>query len=302
MNATARLATLLLVPLGLTGCFDIEQGLVLEKDLSGRASTRVVIDMEQIVETVARLKKQMSGEEGEPTKEELAEARKELEEKQAQERAEMAEKAVAERAKLEASLPEGVRLTDYEQKIEGLRVVVRMGFAFDHVSKLSRIELPADDEEGGDEEAPPGMPGVPAAKPMKKPFEGLVVEELEGGLVRVTMKPENPASELTREPPAAPEGEGGGMGGMGDGMEGLGGALDGMKDMMMAALKGMKVAIKIESTSMQVVETNALTRKDKAAHWDLDLGKLMALEPAELEKARAAGEKGGDAPFVVFRR
>ncbi|MCO5171224.1 MAG: hypothetical protein M9894_33395 [Planctomycetes bacterium] len=302
MNFTARLAASTLLALGLTGCFEIEQGLVLEQDLSGRATAHVVIDMEQIVETVARLKKQMSGEEGDPTKDELAEARKELEEKQAQEREELAQKAAAERAKLEASLPEGVRLTEYEQRIEGLRVTMRMGFAFDHVSKLSRIELPEDDEEEA-EDAPPGMPGVPAGKPMKKPFEGLTVEELEGGLVRVTMKPENPAAELTREPPAAPEGEGDGMGGMGGGMEGLGGALDGMKDMMMAALKGMKVAIKIESTSMEVVETNALTRKDKAAHWDLDLGKLMSLEPAELEKkAKEAGGLADEPPFVVFRR
>lgn len=289
--------------LGLSGCFDIEQGFVIEKDLSGRATLRATIDAEQLVGLMVNLQRQFGGGEakGEPTQEELAAARKELEAKLAEQGEEKKAKFEAERAALVASLPEGVELADYSQEQDGLRMTMRMTFTFDHPSKLAQIELPEDEPEEGEDGGMPGAPAPDAGKPpMKKPFEGLEVEELEGGLVRVSFRPSNPADEMNPEKEEPEEGQGGMDGG---GMED-GGMADAMGDMgkiMADAFKGLKVAIRISSTTMKVEDTNALTREERAGAWELDLKKLEAMKPEELEKMGEQAQKGA-VPFVTFRK
>lgn len=288
--------------LGLSGCFDIEQGFVIEEDLSGRATLRVTVDAEQLVGLMVNLQRQFGGGEakGEPTQEELAQARKELEAKLAEQSQEKQAKFDAERAALVASLPEGVELAEYSQEQDGLRMTMRMTFTFDHASKLARIELPEDEPDEGDEGGMPGAPAPDAGKPpMKKPFEGLVVEELEGGLVRVSFRPSNPADQMK---PEAEDGEGpGGTNGDGADEGGLGEAMGDMGKLMADAFKGLKVAIRISSTTMAVEDTNALTREERAGAWDLDLKKLEGMKPEEL--AKLGGAAGKDpTPFVVFRK
>lgn len=284
--------------LGLSGCFDIEQGLVLEKDLSGRATLRVTVDAEQLVALTVKLQRQFGGGEdkGEPTQEELAKARKELEAKLAEQSQEKQAKFDAERAALVASLPEGVELAEYAQELEGLRMTMRMTFAFDDVSKLARIELPEDEDE---DEGMPGGPPKAGKPPVKKPFEGLVVDELEGGLVRVSFRPTNPADEL--KPEAEEEGAGEDEGGMG-GKPGMGGAPgDEMATLMADAFKGLRVAMRISSTSMKVEDTNAFTREERAGAWEFDLKKLEGMKAEELAKLGEGAAKD-PTPFVVFRR
>src|SRR5690606_25200260 len=132
--------------------------------------------------------RQLTGQEGEgePTQEELARAREELAAKLAEENEERKAKLEQERAKIIASLPEGVTLEEFAQEIDGLHLTTRLTFSFDHVSKLAQIELP-EEEPDEDAEGMP-MPGAPDPSPraMRKPFEDLLVEELEGGRVRVS--------------------------------------------------------------------------------------------------------------------
>jgi hypothetical protein len=75
-----RLAALVLMvclPV-LTGCFDVEQALTLQKDLSGEAGFSMTVDMEPMMMFMVRMQREMAGQEGEPTAAEIAKAREEF--------------------------------------------------------------------------------------------------------------------------------------------------------------------------------------------------------------------------------
>lgn len=242
-----------------TGCYDIEQLIKLNPNLSGEASLRIAVDMEAMVKVMATMERKFKGEEGDPTAEDLEKARQEFLKKNAEDKqkdeAEFAEK----RKKMEEKLPKGVTLKDISMKNEGLKLQVNMTFAFDHVSKLKEIEFPAEHEEGED----------PAAQePMERPFEDLVVEETADTL-RIQAKPANPAKEQ--------EEQGGEEGGEGMGGEGGEGGPDGMKDLVKSALGSLKVQFKIES-SLAVEKHNATKQDGNVLTWTYDLERLEKLE------------------------
>ena len=58
----------LLSTLLLTACFDVEQKVVLKKDLSGKAEFNMGIDFEPMVLIMTAMQREMEGKTGEPTK------------------------------------------------------------------------------------------------------------------------------------------------------------------------------------------------------------------------------------------
>src|SRR6185436_9923176 len=61
-----------------TGCFDIEQTLTLERNLSGKAGFSMKVDMEPMVFFMTQMKREMDGKKGPPTAAEIAEAKKDF--------------------------------------------------------------------------------------------------------------------------------------------------------------------------------------------------------------------------------
>ena len=207
------------VALLLGGCFDIHQKIQLEKDLSGQATMTVTIDAEPFAAIMAGMKKQMSGGQGEPTAEEIEAVRKEMMEKQKEENSE--EKLAADRKRIEDSLPEGVTLVDLQAKSEGLEVEMTITFAFDHVSKLSQIQVPK-------ENAGPGE-----MDPLSNPFAQLRFAA-EGETFVLYYEPSNPAEEQEKQA---------------EQMEGVGEAVEN-------AMQNMKYRFEI-AAPFEVVEQNA---------------------------------------------
>lgn len=230
-------SVLLLVP----GCFDIEQGIHLEDDLSGRATVEMTVDMEPMAFIAAKMKKSMAGDDSDPTAEELAAARQEMiEEGDAD--GPTAEEMAEEKAKIESRLPDGVELLDLSMKKDGLKMHVAMTFSFDHVSKLSQIRLEEEKQEGagGDQ------------NPVSKPFEGLEYVD-EGETYVLRSQPTNP----TEGGPAEE-------------------APPGMEEAVEKAMSGMKVVFRIESPH-EVVEHNATRVDDRTLVWEFDMEKLKAM-------------------------
>src|SRR6188508_3317321 len=62
----------------LTGCFDIEQTLTLERNMSGKAGFSMKINMEPMADFMLMMQRSMEGKTGAPTEAELAKARKEF--------------------------------------------------------------------------------------------------------------------------------------------------------------------------------------------------------------------------------
>ena len=146
------------------GCMQFEYGITLEEDLSGTADVDLAIDLDRVAYMAAYVQNAFSGEGGEPSAEQIQEAREEL----LQGMDEGDDFSVESmRAEIEPDLPEGVALVYANVNREELLTTVNMRFAFDHVDKLKEIHLD-DDDEGGDE-------GVPVDS---EPFENLeIIEE-----------------------------------------------------------------------------------------------------------------------------
>jgi len=60
------------------GCFDVEQAMTLQKDLSGKAAFSMTVNMEPMVLFMVRMQREMAGQKGEPTAAEIDKARKEF--------------------------------------------------------------------------------------------------------------------------------------------------------------------------------------------------------------------------------
>ena len=103
--------------IALAGCYDIEQEIALNQDLSGTASLRVRVDMEPMAYLMAMMLSEMAGGSGEPTAEELQATRDQLLAKQEQEGDLDPEDFKGAQG---ASLPDGVRFRDVRFSRRGL--------------------------------------------------------------------------------------------------------------------------------------------------------------------------------------
>jgi len=222
------------------GCMQFDYGITLEEDLSGTADVDLAIDLDRVAYMSAYIQNAFSGEGGEPTAEQIEEAREEI-------LAEVDEdedfSVESMRAEIEPDLPDGVELVDANVNRKELLTTVKMRFAFDHVDKLKEIRLD-DDDEGEDSGAP-----VDA-----QPFENLEIIE-DGDRIIIRSEPINPMQEI-------------------DGMGEMPFVSD---EMIEKLLQGFGVTFSI--TSPFTVEEHNATRKDgKTLVWEFNLETLKSGE------------------------
>lgn len=234
----------------LTACFDVEQAMTLQKDLSGKAAFSMTVNMEPMVLFMVRMQREMAGKTGEPTAAEIEAAKKDF----------LASKKTTEespeqrKADVEKGLPPGVKLLESSVKDDGLKMAVHLVFGFDHISKLGQIQLSKKDAEGQGQ--PPG-----AKNPFDQPFSGLQVKD-EGKTLLLTTEAINPAAEQkeqTADMDLSPE----------------------MKKTMEDAFKGLRVAFKIDAP-FDVVESNATRKEGKTLIWEYDLKTMEKMTPEQL--------------------
>lgn len=254
MRSMRMFAAAALGALGLltAGCFDIEQSLSLEKDMSGKAGFTMKVDMEPMVVFMTRLQREMAGKTGEPTKEELDAARKEM---MASKKSEPVADFEKDRKELQSKLPKGITLLDSSFKDEGLKIAANFLFGFDNVSKLNQIQFPKKEEEG----QPAGPPG--SENPVESPFDGLQVVD-EGKTILITSPTENPIAdqkEQAADMDLSPE----------------------ARKQMEEMFKGLRVAFKI-SAPFEVVEHNAHRKEGNTLVWEYDLKSLEKMKPEQL--------------------
>lgn len=234
--------------LAAAGCFDVEQTLTLQKDLSGKAGFSMKVDMEPMVVFMTRMQKEMSGQKGELTAADIEKAKKEFLASRKTEKSEKPDKA-----EIEKSLPPGVKLLDTSFKEDGLKILANFAFGFDNVSKLSQIKFP---QKGSEQEGPPGT-----KNPFDEPFAGLQIKD-EGKTLLLTSEAVNPAAEQksqAAEMDLSPE----------------------MKKQMEDAFKGLRFAVKIDAP-FEVVEHNATRKEGRTLVWEYDLKSMEKMTPEQL--------------------
>lgn len=254
MRPTKLFAAAALGALGLvtTGCFDIEQTLNLEKDLSGKAGFSMKVDMEPMVGFMTRMQREMAGKTGEPTKAELDETRKQL---IASKKSETKNDFTKDKAELEKQLPPGVKLLDTSFKESDLGVAANFLFGFDNVSKLSQITFPKKAQEPSE-----GSPGPGTENPVESPFDGLQVVD-EGQTILITSPANNPVAEQKEEASEMMSPE--------------------SKKQMEDLFKGLRVAFKI-TAPFEIVEHNAHRKEGKTLIWEYDIKSFESLTPEQL--------------------
>lgn len=227
------------------GCFDVEQSMTLQKDLSGKAAFSMTVNMEPMVLFMTRMQREMEGKKGDPTPAEIEKAKKDF----------IASKKTKEdpaeqKAEVEKNLPPGIKLLESSVKDEGLKMSVRLVFGFDHISKLANIQLSKKDGE---------QPG--AKNPFDQPFSGLQVKD-EGKTLLLTTEAINPAAEQKEQTAGmdlTPE----------------------MKKQMEDAFKGLRVAFKIDAP-FEVLESNATRKEGKTLIWEYDLKTMEKMTHEQL--------------------
>lgn len=249
---------LLCLVAGLTGCFDIEQNVELNEDLSGTTRLKMGVSFEPMAVMMAAMQKSFAGDESPPTAEEIEAARQEmLSQKESQKASFDLE---AEKAKMEQELPEGLSLKGFDMRDEGLEMVVDLALGFDHVSMLSGLDL------GGQEEGQPN--------PMSGLFDNLKVRE-EGEFIIVENLPENPKAVMEEQSPMPMSGDEEGM------------------EMFEQMFKDLRFAFTLKAP-FEVVEHNATRREGDTLIWEYDIDSLEALGEAEVpEGIKVRYRRGG---------
>lgn len=221
---------------GPTACVDIEYGLALERDLSGTATLDVDLDLERMAYVSAKMQRMFSGAEGEPTEEEIEAARQQLLE-ELEDQEDFTEEGI--REEIEGDLPEGMELLAVEADDEGLERHVMIRFAFDHVDRLSEVDVG------------PGEQDAPGAEP----FGDLKVVD-EGETILITNAPMNPMTEAREQAQ---------------------GSMPGMEGLIGQAFEGLRVAFSIEAP-FEVEEHNATRVDGKTLWWEYDFPTLAAMD------------------------
>jgi hypothetical protein len=237
----------------LAGCFDVEQSVSLQRDLSGTATFNMTVDLEPIIVFMAGMQHGMSGKEGDLTPAEIEAARKSfLEQQKQQDPAKKLQETAAEKAQLEQSLPPGVKLLSSSLDDQGTKVTVHCQFGFDDVRTLAKIKLP---EKSG--------AGEPAQNPFSDPFSGLQVVD-EGPTLLVTIGGADPSARLQEQAakggaPATPE----------------------TSKALADAFKRARFAFRLDSP-FEVVESNANRRDGRTLIWEVSAADPNAKMPQTL--------------------
>ncbi|HUR82471.1 MAG TPA: hypothetical protein VM733_17035 [Thermoanaerobaculia bacterium] len=237
----------------LAGCFEIDQSIRLEKNLSGKADFHLGVNFEPMVMIMAQFAHDMEGKKGAVTKEDIEKAKADF--KKNQKKSDEKPPSLAEMRK---SMPEGIRLLDFKARESDFRMDTDFSFGFDRLKDLVSVKLPSKGE-GGD----PTKKNV-----IDSPFEGLLLEE-KGDTLTITTKPVNPAAEVKEEakenaPKMDPETE----------------------KMMKDAFKDMRVTYRI-SAPFTIVSHNATRREGDTLIWEYTMARFE-----ELSKKKNADDFG----------
>lgn len=241
-------ALLILSSFLVTGCFDIEQTLALERNMSGKAGFTMKVDMEPMVAFMASMKKSMEGKTGDPTAAELADARKEI---LSSKKAETTTDFEKDKKEFLSKLPSGVTLLDATFKEDGLKIAVNFVLGFDNASKLGQIKFPKKQDAG-----PGGAPG----NPVDSPFGGLTVVD-DGKTVLITSPVENPAADQTAQMPPDPA----------------------MQKQIEGMFKGLRVAFKI-TAPFEIADHTAHRKEGTTLVWEYDIKSLQKLTPEQMKQ------------------
>ncbi|MDX1583533.1 MAG: hypothetical protein R3338_08035 [Thermoanaerobaculia bacterium] len=225
-------------------CFEIEQSIELEEDMSGTADLKMAVDFEPVILIMATMQKQMEGKEGPPTEEELAKARAEF---KAQNEAEDGDDLPSiEEANRE--LPEGIELTDMDMVEGETSVKTSFSFSFDHLRKLIGLQLPSKEKAESED------PGA-----LESPFENL--ELVEGAnTFTIRTRPENPADSVEQQ------------------VQDQGAPSDpAMEKMMKEAFRNLRFVWKV-TAPFEVVSHNATRVEGNTLIWEYDMERFEMME------------------------
>ncbi|HEV7767374.1 MAG TPA: hypothetical protein VGQ76_20400 [Thermoanaerobaculia bacterium] len=229
----------------LAGCFEVDQSINLNKDLSGTADFHIGVDFEPMIIVLAQLGRSLEGKTGPMTAAELEKAKADF--KKSEKKSESREPS---RAEMEKSLPEGIKLLNYAVKEREFGMDSDFKFGFDKLSQLVGVKLPS--KEGGD----PTEKNV-----VDSPFEGLEFSE-KGNTITIRAKPQNPTESVKKEAADAP-------------------ALDNATEKIVAdAFAKMRVSYRI-TAPFTVVSHNATRREGNTLIWEYDMESFEKLEKAK---------------------
>ncbi len=231
-----------------SACFDVEQAMKLQKDMSGEVGFSMTVNMEPMVLFMLKMQREMSNQKGEPTAAEIEKAKKEF----LASGKTKTTTSTAQKEQMEKSLPAGVKLLSSSVKEDGLKITAKFNLAFDHVSKLADIQMQGKPD-------PAAKPGPP--NPFDRPFPGLKVTD-EGKTLLMTMEATNPAAEQKEQSSQ-----------MNMSAEDL--------KLIEDSFKGLRVAFRID-TPMDVVEHNATRKEGQALLWEYDLKTLNKMTKEQL--------------------
>lgn len=238
------LATVVIV----SGCVDLESSVVFNKDLTGKATIALTMDFSAFVNSMAKTIAARSG--GAP-KEIVSELKKELGDRTAL--------TASDIVKLKQSMPAGVTLVDWSEKLDELKIVVTFAFAFTDATKLPLIKLPPPQVLGGAD-------SLIVSKTLN-PFDSLLIVS-DDATMSITTKPKGDtpatgpevtrAEALTAMSQAKAQLESQGMG-------------DALKSM------GLRIAMRFQMPQ-SVIEHNATGKEGDAYVWEVKIDNFASLD------------------------
>jgi len=250
----------------LTGCFEIEQNITLDKNLSGTADFHLGIDMEPMVVIMAQVGRQMEGKKGPMTAAELKKAKDDFKKGMTKKEKTEPPPTLAQMQKeMAKDMPKGIKLLGFTASEKEFGMATDMKFGFDRLSNLVGVKLPQ--KEGGD----PTQKNV-----MDTPFQGLEVIE-KGNLITIQTKPTNPASKVEEQakesggPKIDPETE----------------------KMMKDAFSKLRVVYRL-TAPFTIVSHNATRKEGNTLIWEYDMKRFE-----QMEKSKKLDDFGVK---VVYRR
>ena len=235
----------------LGGCIDVEQSLVLRRDLSGIAGFSMTVDLEPMMVFMAGMQRELTGKTGDPAPEEIDAVRKSfLDQRQAEDPGKKQQEVASQKEQLAMSLPEGIQLLSATIEEKGTKMSTQLQFGFDDVAKLAQVRLP---EKGGE--------GRPGANPYADPFSSLKVVD-EGPTLLVTLGRVDATARILEQA----------------GTPGKDGARPELPKAVETALQSMRFAFRLE-TPFQVAETNATRRDGNTLYWEIKASDAKAEAP-----------------------
>jgi hypothetical protein len=249
----------------LTGCFQIDNAIVLKNDLSGTADFHLGIDMEPMVVIMTQMGRAMEGKTGPVPPEEMKKAKEEFRKSSKKTAAKPDSGEKPKKEDIEKGLPPGVKLLSFDAKEHDFGVDTYFKYSFEKLGQLVGVK----------------MPSAKSEDPTKKnvvdtPFEGLEVVE-KGNTITIRTKPQNPTEKVQEEA-----------------KEGGGPKMDpDTEKMMKDAFSKMRVSYRI-TAPFKVVSSNATRTEGQTLIWEYDMAKF--------EKMSKNKKKLDDAGVMVTYR